>query len=356
MDETAQNLGMLYTGLLEKRNPSNGSYNNRFVVLTHDFVHWFKRSNEGGELFGEERGHIGLDSILTVRILDEDSTCFEIQAVDHKKTLFRGMSPNISEEWVSAIRSAIKGHSDIPEDRGLEVSVNLVSLKSKADETELVITRNPIWDRIINLPCIKKGDELVISTSNGGSVYISYEMMLLKSDDGIDFEASVQSVPLASSLRLSLRRSLSSTSKNEDRSSPKEASTLTKLIRQMTVFLSTIARNQSRSMTMVLSVMVLLVGIASLPYLNQDTSLFFLFAAILSCHSIRRLFLDTSFDSSVDPTGGLYLALILHWHAFTSNDEPISLQDDEIPKRFIDGCEGALCIIFLDILCLLVIV
>jgi hypothetical protein len=216
----------------------------------------------------------------------------------------------------------------------------LVSLKSKADGTELVITRHPIWERIINLPCIKKGDELVISTSNGGSVYISYEMMLLKSEDGIDFEASVQSVPLASSLRLSLRKSLSSTSK-EDLSSPKKVSMLTKLFRRIVEFLSTTAKNQTRSMTMVLSVMVLLVGISSIPYLNQDTSLFFLFAAILSCHSIRRLFLDTSVDSS-DDTGGLYIALILHWHAFTSNDEPISLQDDEIPKRFIDGCEGDL--------------
>lgn len=153
MDETAKNLNLLYTGLLEKRNPRNGSYNNRFVVLTHDIVHWFKRSSEGGELFGEERGHIGLDSILTVRVLDEDATCFEIQQINQKKSLFRGACITSAEEWVSAIRSAIKGFSDRPEDRVLEVSVNLVSLKSKADGTELVISRNPVWDRIINLIC-----------------------------------------------------------------------------------------------------------------------------------------------------------------------------------------------------------
>ena len=74
-----QNLGVLYTGYLEKQNPRSihGLYHKRFVVLTHESLHWFTRS-EGYDLFGEERGNIPLGNIVSTRILDEDSNIFEV--------------------------------------------------------------------------------------------------------------------------------------------------------------------------------------------------------------------------------------------------------------------------------------
>lgn len=110
-EERHRNLGVLHTAYLDKRNPINGYYKKRFVVLTHEAIHWFQR-NEGYDLFGEERGNVSLGSILSTRILDEDSNIFEIQGTDTKKRLFRASTPLICEEWVMAIRSAVKAFTD----------------------------------------------------------------------------------------------------------------------------------------------------------------------------------------------------------------------------------------------------
>jgi hypothetical protein len=40
---TGNSLGVLYTGWLDKKNPVNGYYKKRFVVLTSDCIHWFRR-------------------------------------------------------------------------------------------------------------------------------------------------------------------------------------------------------------------------------------------------------------------------------------------------------------------------
>ena len=100
-------LGVLYTGYLDKRNPVSGAYKQRFVVLTNQAVHWFVRA-EGYDLFGEERGKSPLVLVLSVRVLDEDNTVFEIHDTTNTKRTFRSQSPTACEEWVSAIRSAIK--------------------------------------------------------------------------------------------------------------------------------------------------------------------------------------------------------------------------------------------------------
>jgi hypothetical protein len=69
-DDYSKNLGVLYTGYLEKKNPTTGSYKKRFVVLTHEAIHWFLRS-DGDDLFGEERGKIvlGFFQLYNLRIL-----------------------------------------------------------------------------------------------------------------------------------------------------------------------------------------------------------------------------------------------------------------------------------------------
>ena len=100
-------LGVLYTGYLDKKNPVSGSYKKRFVVLTQNTIHWFKRQ-EGNDLFGAERGQISLSCIVTCKILDTDSTIFEIQTTDNQKKYFRAIVNANCEEWVSAIRCAGK--------------------------------------------------------------------------------------------------------------------------------------------------------------------------------------------------------------------------------------------------------
>lgn len=164
--EDSKYLGVLYTGYLDKRNPVTGSFKKRFVVLTHDAFHWFKRS-EGYDLFGEERGHVSLGNILTTRILDEDATAFEVQGTDNNRRLFRGSTPAVCEEWVSAIRSAIKAlnnkrpgaqrrgsitgiRNSIDEGEehdNSEVAVLLLSLCSAQNQNEVVIARNPEYGK-----------------------------------------------------------------------------------------------------------------------------------------------------------------------------------------------------------------
>ena len=51
MGAEAKNFGVLFTGYLEKRQPKylQTRYKQRFVVLTQDAVHWFKRDE--GNIF-----------------------------------------------------------------------------------------------------------------------------------------------------------------------------------------------------------------------------------------------------------------------------------------------------------------
>ena len=72
--DAQKNLGVLYTGYLDKKQPTYMStrYKRRFVVLTLDAVHWFKR-DDGYDLFGEERGQVSHSNIVSVRQLDEDN-------------------------------------------------------------------------------------------------------------------------------------------------------------------------------------------------------------------------------------------------------------------------------------------
>jgi hypothetical protein len=106
-DSSKNNWGVSYTGYVEKRNPVYGNYKKRFMVLTLEAVHWFKRE-ETDDLFGEQRGVLGLGSLLNVSVLDEDATVFTLESTDTKKRLFRCSNPDKRDEWVSAIQSAYK--------------------------------------------------------------------------------------------------------------------------------------------------------------------------------------------------------------------------------------------------------
>jgi hypothetical protein len=62
-----KSLGVYFTGYLDKLKVGGWrkAYKRRFVVLTSEALHWFKRP-DGYDLFGEERGRIGLENILEV--------------------------------------------------------------------------------------------------------------------------------------------------------------------------------------------------------------------------------------------------------------------------------------------------
>ena len=37
----SKNLGVLFASWVEKKNPYSGAFKKRFLVLTHDSLHWF---------------------------------------------------------------------------------------------------------------------------------------------------------------------------------------------------------------------------------------------------------------------------------------------------------------------------
>ena len=92
-DSQSKNFGVLYTGYLDKKSNSyrSNSLKKRFVVLTHEALHWFKRV-EGCDLFGEERGQVSLVNIVSIRILDQDSSQFELKSADKSVRFFRAAS------------------------------------------------------------------------------------------------------------------------------------------------------------------------------------------------------------------------------------------------------------------------
>lgn len=51
-----------------------------------------------------------------------------------------------------------------------------------------------------------EGDELIMSTSNGGMIIISSSLMDEKAYDGQEFDANITGVPLASSLRIRIEQ------------------------------------------------------------------------------------------------------------------------------------------------------
>jgi len=226
-----KHFGVLFTGYLDKKQPTytHTRYKRRFVVLTQEAVHWFKR-DEGYDLFGEERGQVSLCNIENVRILDEATDQFELRSGGQCRC-FKAASQASCEEWVSAIKSAAKtfaSHDKSPsrihkrqtlsnirsfflddDDDGennkneqVDVTVLLVSLKSQNSDSEVVLARNPSWDRLIKIPNMQKTQELILFTSNGGNISLSCAMLEEKAYAGESFESHITGVPLASSLRL----------------------------------------------------------------------------------------------------------------------------------------------------------
>jgi hypothetical protein len=193
---------------------------------------------EHDHLFGDERGQLKLQAIEVVRVLDEDPSVLEIISSNFKNRHFKCASLSECEEWVSALRSAIKSHAlsvkkrsraksiynpegqkflteDVAEEYHssgggsftTDVKVILVSL-GEPDKREEVIAHNPQWGRLVVLSDVAAEDELVISMSNGGSVKIPSAALQDKSASGRPFQVDIKNVPLASSLQIVVREAV----------------------------------------------------------------------------------------------------------------------------------------------------
>jgi hypothetical protein len=421
-DSKEKNLGVLYTGkttfhdttittgsiynigYVEKQNPSNGNYRRRFLVLTQESIHWFNRA-DANDLFGEERGHIPVLDVISVRILDEDSTTFEIKfAPANKIKYFRCNSSAIAEEWVSGIRSAIKraasiesklknrkgtsnnlrnaaiDENDGDEMSNVEVHVLLVSLRSSnkiysqsqsskklngssADPmpsstsyvNEVVVARNPLWHRVILVNNVRKEDELVISTSNGGTVTLSADLLKTKAEisgQGSEFELAVQGVPLASSIRMSVARTAGSV--EDDESIDKKQKSTSILDSSLALAVKLVADRRNAA-TIVLAATFLIVAMSSFASVTEDTSFMFVLALILAGHCLYLMLSEPLASSNRVGTGGggarrlslnslkhsqhANYRLVLISHAFTSPDAPVNEPEDDIPQRFIIGSD-----------------
>ena len=59
-----------------------------------------------------------------------------------------------------------------------EVVVRMVTLK--ANNVEMVMARNPSWERVIRIPLMQDGDQIHISTSHGGNITLNRSFMMEK--------------------------------------------------------------------------------------------------------------------------------------------------------------------------------
>eukprot|EP01035_Chromulina_nebulosa_P019986 gene19986-25956_t len=212
-----------------------------------------------------------------------------------------------------------------------EVNVLLVSIRSihsNSIDHEVVVARNPTWGRFIILSDVKLSDRLIISTSNGGTVNISINTLIEKAEVDKEFDIPVQSVALASSIKLSI-----SPIKSLNNSSNSKIDILSTLSEYLTT-------NRKNTITLILSIMFLVISCSSWYSITSDSLLMFLLAAILSTHSIYNIITDSNQNKKSIQVVSSNYRLILLSHAFTSPDVPVNQPEDDIPMRFINGCDG----------------
>jgi len=358
VNEHSKNLGVLYTGYLDKKNPWKGIYARRFVVLTQEAIHWFLRE-ENQNLFGIERGRISLSDVLSIRVLDEneDSSIFELQTTDHVKRLFRASSKDVCGEWVSAIRSSVKNFSseqlkakggqaaqEAPEEQ--EVEVLLVSLKSnmatgsdkKKDQgkkyisgTETVIARLPEWKHLISVPDVKEGDNMIISLSNSGIASMTADMFQRRAFESKEFDLVIKDVTLPSSLRCIVYKD---STDNRDGVADSASS------KAKEWQLKNLTDDPRVAVNLLVSIMMVVIGLNTLRYLSVNTSLLFVISIALAVRNIVQTIIRFPTTSGIVKQS--YILIIMS-HAYTSPDDPVvNNPDEEIPQRFINGCDGDL--------------
>lgn len=317
---------------------------------------------------------MSLKVIETVRILDEDLSQFEILSENFTRRYFRCKDSSECEEWVSAIRSAVKTiSSDMrkksrksvynsdgqkfidPNDLQIkdEVKVLLVSHISSANQIESVISRQPLWNRLIFINNVYPGDTIVISTSNGGTATLSHTMLLDKADVQRPFHIPLQNVLLASSLSVLVTDAPHITTKENTQGNGNNNGLFSKL-KVVADMCRIISKNQKSVQTVILSTMIFCVGIRCIcasifgKVTIPSLPLFLGLSLVLAVISARQV-INASRDRYSSMPGSIFSPkdvrpesyhLIIQEHQFTSPDAPVKAPEDEIPQRFINGCDG----------------
>lgn len=253
-------------------------------------------------MFGAERGRVSLANVLTVRILDEDTVSFELQSSDFKKRVFKSNTTSNCEEWVSAIRSAVKKHAGAGEEKKMpkrrlslssafagfgesevtddefgpggevEVSVLVVSLSSLESKQETVLSRNPGWKRLVRIKGMRPGDELIITMSNGGTTSLPLDTLLYKADTGAEFEASIQNVLLSSSLKI--RASIEDIGSDEGEGTAGKKKSTSSIMADFDLMLSLAQSSNALTILFILAVMVVLSSIRNIILVTFSLSAF----------------------------------------------------------------------------------
>ena len=320
-----------------------------------------------------------------MRILDEDTFTFELQSSNFSKKLFKCSTDSLCEEWVSALRSSVK-HNVHPEDKKpmkrrmslsfhagfldpadedenetrehtetLDVSVLVVSVRSVRAKSETVISRSPSWKRLIRIPFMNRGDELVIMLSNGGTLTIPQEVLLMKSDMGADFEAPVQNVLLATSLKIRL---LVEEHVGTDSGRIATASKVNiPFLSPAVDFAIRVCESNGRTTTLlILILVVILISTRSVisflhtqGHISISTGILLLFSLSLAIGTARELDMLKKNNSRAGPdsksdsiSSGSTLCIYLMEHQYISPDAPVKDPEDEIPQRFINAENGDL--------------
>lgn len=210
---------------------------------------------------------------------------------------------------LSGIRGTATGAPD--EFDSNDVVVVIVTLRSR-DGSELVLSRNPSWGRRITVPNVTD-QELKVTTSDRGVLTLTGQQMMEKAAQAEEaaFDAPITGVTLASSLNITI------TADDADcKSTPggKRRSYVSLVSRA-------IVSDRKTVTVLILSLMVLLVGLSSTPYITPDTSLLLVFSSLLSIYSICGV-VYAAIDETLS-RGGSALTLVINAHSFTSPGRPI---------------------------------
>lgn len=354
-------IGVVCTGYMEKKNPNalGVSWQRRFLVLTHESLHWFKRE-AGSELFGEERGMEAISNIETVKLLASNKDVFELCAKGGKRQ-FRvlgdgGSQPNSAEEWVHALNQCMAKCSSSPKRRTATLSnirpnehqknrtanfetltVGIVSVRRSAERQEVVIARNPAWERMILVSDFQPGDELLMSTSNGGVACVNFDTLQQNETEGGEFDVTIEGGAIHTSLRMSVVQdpgaaggggevgaasaNVASTNSGSPLPSRKIASPSTPgstpggrvvSAASPSSWLFALPKDGASTVTLLLSLMALLVGAYSLDQVGPNTILLFLCCLLLALNGLyqsRATKPELGVVSSLSPGVGVGMGL-----------------------------------------------
>ena len=180
------------TGYCQKLDPNAyvPKKKERFLVLTHEGLHWFKRE-KGIDLFGEERGAATLADIKEADVYHGEENAFYIATTAGEKRVFFAPSKEEATKWLHAIKTAIKsrylyrretlsGLSFLSalegEDGFVRPRLLLLTYARAGGETpqpEVVLGRNLDYERGLALPPLHARDQVSITCSNGTYTVVS---------------------------------------------------------------------------------------------------------------------------------------------------------------------------------------